>query len=769
MNLPHTVNNTLNPEATPFFPGRRNHRVAESTASTGQRIQPRSVPNQMPSVSGTPSRHHSTPTTGRNISYPHYFKSQIDQGFKLLNEKRYKEAEELAKRIQANNQGHRNVRLTTLHARSLIGQGSHRAKEAASILQSHHRFIQPDNSIVLSSNFYINMTMAFVFESLKQYSWAEDILTKMNKQVERSHSKKVQLALVRLQQANGAYDHAKALLQEMRRKHSHNNDLMLTEPCGHYELDLAMVRHQEANGAYDQAETLLQEMRRTLSANSTLTLTELCGDYKLDLAMVRLQEANGAYDQAETLLQEMRRKHSSNSTLTLTEPCDHYELDLVMVRLQQENGAYDHAKALLQQMRRNHSRNSALTLTEPCDHYELDLAMVRLQQENGGYDQAKTLLQQMRRSHSLNHNLMLTERCGDYKLDLGMVRLQEANGAYDHAETLLQQMRRKHSRNSALTLTEPCDHYELDLVMVRLQEANGAYDHAKALLQQMRRKHSRNSAFTLTEPCDHYELDLAMVRLQQENGAYDHAETLLQKMRRKHSSNSALTLTELCGDYKLDLAMVRLQEANGAYDQAKALLQKMRRKHSSNTALMLTEPCGHYELDLAMVRHIDVSNTKNINLDRYFDSYPDSHNFALERLSVCLNKKEWQKHDGLAKKLPDSPEKLLSCAIRYFQEFTSSYLSAGETPGPKSKESIDRLLKQSLDITQFALRKYPCWSALISHEGHCLRMLGEAEEIWKERFERASKLDPNRLWVEKNQHWRSEEHKVLRLKKLARK
>ena len=586
MNLPHTVNSTLNPEAAPFFPGRRNHRVAESTASIGQRIQLRSVPNQMPSVSGTPSRRHSTPTTGRNISHPHRFNSQIKQGFKLLDEGQYKEAEEVAKRIQAKNQGHRHEGLATLHARSLISQGSHRAEEAASVLRSHHRFFQPDNSIVLSSNFYINLTMVFIFESLKQYSKAEDVLTKMGRQEKPSHRKHVQLAMVRLQQEKGAYGQAETRLQEMRRKHS---------------------------------------------SSSALTLTELCGDYKLDLAMVRLQEANGSCDHAETLLQRMRRKHSSNSTLTLTEPCDHYELDLVMVRLQQEKGAYDHAETLLQEMRRKHSSNSTLTLTE---------------------------------------------FCGDYQLDLAMVRLQEANGAYDHAETLLQRMRRKHSRNSALTLTE------------------------------------------------------------------------------------------FCGDYQLDLAMVRLQEANGAYDHAKALLQEMRRKHSHNNDLMLTEPCGHYELDLAMVRHIDVSNTKNINLDRYFDSYPDSHNFALERLSVCLNKKEWQKHDELAEKLPDSPEKLLSCAIRYFQEYISSYLSADQVPDPKSKESIDRLLKQSLDITQSALKKYPYWSTLISHEGHCLRMLGEAEDVWRGRFERADKLDPGRLRVEKNQDWRIEERKVLGLRKV---
>ena len=722
MNVPHTVNSPLNPEATPFFPGRRNHRVAESTASTGQWIQPRSVPNQMPSVSGTPSRRHSTPIIGRHISHPHRFNSQIKQGFRLLDENRYKEAEEVAKRIRAKNRGYRNEGLATLHAKSLIGQGSHRAEEAESILQSHHRFIQPDNSIVLSSNFYINLTMAFVFQSLKQYSKAEDVLTTMDRQVKGSQSKHVQLALVRLHEKKGTYDQAEILLQEMRRKHS---------------------------------------------SNSTLTLTEACGHYELDLVMVRLQEEKGAYDHAETLLQKMRRKHSGNSALTLTEPCCHYELDLAMVRLQQENGGYDQAKTLLQEMRRSHSLNHNLMLTELSGHYELDLAMVRLLQENGGYDHAETLLQDMRRKHSGNSALTLTGSCEHYELDLAMVRLLQKKDTSDHAKTLLQQMRRKHSPNRALTLTEPCGHYELDLAMVRHQEANGAYDQAETLLQEMRRNYSRNSTLVPTKPCGCYELDLVMVRLQEENSAYDHAETLLQEMRRKHSSNSALTLTEPCGHYEMDLVMVRLQEENGAYDHAKALLQEMRRKHSPNRALTLTEPCGHYELDLVMVRHIDVSNTKNINLDRYFDSYPDSHNFALGRLSVCLNKKEWRKHDELAEKLPDSPEKLLSCAIRYFQEYISSYPSADQAPDPKSKESIDRLLKQSLDITQSALKKYPYWSALISHEGHCLRMLGEAEEIWKGRFKLANQLEPTRTRVEKNQYWRSKEREVLRLKKLA--
>jgi hypothetical protein len=313
----------------------------------------------------------------------------------------------------------------------------------------------------------------------------------------------------------------------------------------------------------------------------------------------------------------------------------------------------------------------------------------------------------------------------------------------------------RQNKHPGVRLTVPCGQYELELVMARLQEKKDDCDKAFILLQAMRQQ--QRPGVSLTTPCGLHELDLTVVRLQQRTGDYDKAGILLQAARQERCPG--VSLTTLCGQYDLDLAMAKLQEETGSYDNAYALLRALRQQQRPGVSL--TVPCGRSELNLAMLLLLEKAGKHalfEILVSACCSAYPYQLEYRRTYLSNLCRRKLWDRFDEETKEVGTIKHAgiQLVISIRFFQEALDHF-------NKNEKKKGFSFCRKALAVVERAIAMCPADASLFSQKAHCLRMLGQAPEVWIPLFKQADALNPARIRQEKLDSWREDEGRALEI------
>ncbi|WOG26222.1 hypothetical protein [Endozoicomonas sp. 8E] len=562
----------------------------------------------------------------------------------------------------------------------------------------------------------VTMALAIFWQARGKNEWAEGLLLSMigvppNGSEEFLYSPfhhDIKLVLARLWYVMDKNNQAERLLLSLSNKPPYASEEIMCTPSNHLKIDLALVRLWQKMGRYDKAERLLLNMSDKHLGMSWDILCRPCGQHVIDLAQVRLWQVMDKHELSERLLLNMSHKHPDDSEGTLCKPFGNPVIDITLARHWELAGKYNLTERLLLNMCGVDPNASEDTLCTPGENQEIDLTRMRLWQLMGKYERAERLTLNMRGKPPNADEDTLCSPSGNHNIDLCQARIWQNMNKYKLSERLLLNMSHKHPNADEDTLSKPSGNHEVDLALFRLWKITGRNKLAESLLLIMRGTHLYASEEERCSPCGNKELDLNLARHWEETDNLHLSERLLLNMSSKHPCDSEDRLCMPCGNRTIDLAMVRLWQKTGRYEWAKVLIMRCCDLYHSS------------ECELAL-----------------FSLFAGQTGF-LEMTS----------------RFPLSANTLLASSIHYFR------LACEQITEDAPRSGKDNL-KKALELVESALEKYPPSAGAFSQKAHCLRMMGAGEKEWREWFQKANFLDPNRLQKSKTDFWRSKESAAL--------
>ncbi|WP_448217715.1 PABP-interacting PAM2 motif-containing protein [Endozoicomonas sp. 2B-B] len=684
--------------------------------------------------------------------------------------------------------------------------------EARLLMLRNKRLNDNENALcVLSGNFDADIAMARVWQHLHKYSLSEKLLLNIRAELINSlllnpydvqklhrHLHLVNLALVFLWQDMGQHKQAETLLLKMSKKHPEDTEVILCRPSGDHDIDLALARLWIFMGKHKLAERLLLKMSKKHPEDTEDILCRPSGDHDIDLALARLWIIMGKHKLAERLLLSTCGKQPDESWDYLCKPSGHHVIDLALVRLWQEMDKHQLSGRLLLNLCHKHPHDSEDSLCKPTGHPVIDIALVRHWELEGKYQLAERLLLNLCGTHPDANEDSLCKPCGNQEIDLARMRLGQLMGKHERSERLLLNMIGLHPNADEDSLCRPSGNHDIDMARVRVWQVIGKDELSERLLLNMIGLQPDADEDSLCKPSGNHEIDLARVRLWQDKSKYELSERLLLNMSGKYLCASEEELCRPCGNHLTDLSLARLWEFMDKDYLTERLLLNMSGKPPDADEGSLCKPCGNHSIDLALARLWELMD-KHYLAERLLlnmsSKHPDDSddrlcmpcgNHLIDQTLVRLwqrtGKYEWAKElitrccdvypssecelallslsAGQAgflemiSRYPENANTLLTCSIHYFR-LACEQITEG-VPG-SGKDNLNK----ALGLVESALEKYPPSAGAYSQKAHCLRMMGASEKEWKQWFQKANFLEPNRLQRSKTDFWRSKESSAL--------
>ena len=576
--------------------------------------------------------------------------------------------------------------------------------------------------------------------------------------------------------------------------------LAITTPCGFDTWDLAMVRLLINRKSLPEAEAMMRrivaqhrpEHQRTLSPSVVDAIP--CGNEKLDLQMAKVLCQRHKYKLAESLLLALMHTFRPRCQADLPREealitaCGNNEADLAMVFLQEERENFDTAISLmLSSMAGHRSRRQREQLSPgqamqtPCLRHEHNMTLLRLLGKAGKKEATRQLLlaiMTLNRAHNqadLPSDEALSTPCGYSEVDrTAAITLLELNEQEKSVNLVLAMMQpHRPQQQQALprdqAMTTPCPVPSLNqLLFTTLAYREDTHPAAEKLMLTMMKSYPLNPRRTVHQlkftPCSNYTMNMSMIMLLSKKGDIAGAKQLLlatMNIYRPHDQRQLpdhLAQITPCHKHDLDLKMVIILENEKQYQQARLMLLAMMKIDPTATATA-HGPCGSPLLDTAMLRLLAAAGPEdqhNELINACLKRYPEDPSFLIHHLINLCRQHKWADYDQQIGRLRPSIQRELSISIRFFTEALHCFLAGDQSKGQD-------LCTRAYHIADRALQKSPQNSSLLSHKAHCARILGHPSGEYLPLFDQARMLDPNRERTEKDDHWRSDENRVIEL------
>jgi len=289
----------------------------------------------------------------------------------------------------------------------------------------------------------------------------------------------------------------------------------------------------------------------------------------------------------------------------------------------------------------------------------------------------------------------------------------------------------------------PCNDKDIELALGRHFQRLGGADNLEKALAIYTRLRTR-AAGKVNTPCDDKDIELFLGRVLELKGGEQNLEQALAICTRLRARAAGGRENRPCHDKEIELSLGRLLELKGGapdLEQALAIYTRLRARATGGRE---NTPCDDKDIELSLAS----LSIKRGNWPQFDELRLDPRNLPGFEAHLCLSVRYW--HELLEAESPScTHSRLMGQAIR-------SAVLAIEASGFTNASCISQLAH--------CLRLLSCWpNVLLQGRGlqqKGVKAVGTAAQLL---FEMANKIAPCRQRLEKDQHWRAREQKLLAL------
>ncbi len=590
------------------------------------------------------------------------------------------------------------------------------------------------------------------------------------------------MAKARALQVKGCFNEALPLLQRLYAKHQ-------VAYKDHKAHALGLGRLLQLMGGEDNLQQALTIFTRLRTRTAGGRVNTACNDKDIELTLGRHLQLMGGADNLEKARAIFTRLRTWRAAGRINTPCDDKEIELALGRHLQIMGGEENLEKALAIFTRLRCKAAGGRLHTPCNDKDIELSLGRLLQLMGGADnlqQARYIVTRLRTWHAGGR---VNTPCDDKDIELTLGRHLQIMGGAHNLDMALAIYTRLRTQAAAGRINTPCDDKNIELTLGRHLELMGGSDNLQQALEIFTRLRTRMAGGRVNTPCHDKDIELTLGRLLQLMGGRGNLEKALAIFTRLRTWHAAGRQNTPCNDKEIELALGRhLQIMGGAQNLEKALAI-FTRLRARAAAGKVDTPCNDKEIELALGRHLQImGGAHNLDLALVIltrlraraaggriNTSCDDKDIELALASLFIDRKNWPAFDELRLETRRFPgfEPHLCLSIRYFNELLET-----ESISP----AHSRLLGKMIGSAVLAMEESGCMNAsCLSQLAHCLRLLSDwPDDLLQERgiqhqavrslstaatflFDTADMMAPCRQWMEKDQHWRKKEKRLLTL------